>query len=136
MRGHPLGGPLPLILRALLAGPLLTGCLASDSPIALAGSAGAAVVIATAPGETLAFVPAATTATIATSGSIVVSFRNQSSLAHNLVFTSPLSAATRTIVEPGTGDELLLADVAPGAYPFVCTIHLGMAGVLTVRASG
>ena len=133
MRGHPLGGPLPLILRALLAGSLLTGCLASDSPGALAGPASAAVVIATAAGETLSFVPAATTAT---SGSIVVSFRNRSSLAHNLVFTSPLSAATRTIVEPGTGDELLLADVAPGAYPFVCTIHLGMAGVLTVRASG
>ena len=121
------------MLRALLAGPLLTGCFASDSPAAVAGPVGAAVLIATAPGETLAFVPAATTAT---GGSIVVSFQNRSSLAHNLVFTGPLSAATRTIVDPGTGDELLLADVAPGAYPFVCTIHLGMGGVLTVRASG
>lgn len=90
------------------------------------------MVITTSPGEALSFAPAAMSAT---SGPIAVSFRNRSSLAHNLVFTSPLSAATRTIVEPGTGDELLLVDVAPGAYPFVCTIHAGMAGVLTVEPS-
>jgi hypothetical protein len=50
-------------------------------------------------------------------------------------FTVGLAAATRTIVEPGTSDELLLRPPGPGAYPFVCTIHDGMAGTLIVRPS-
>jgi plastocyanin len=91
------------------------------------------VSIATAPGETLAFVPAETTVWAA--GPIAMTFRNGSSLSHNLVFTVGLTAATRTIVEPGSSDELLLRPPGSGAYPFVCTIHDGMAGTLIVRPS-
>ena len=40
---------------------------------------------------------------------------------------------TRTIVRPGTSDQLLLAPPPPGDYPFVCTIHDGMAGRLIVE---
>jgi plastocyanin len=119
-----------MIMRALLAGLLLMGCFASDSPAAVDRPAATSVTIATAPGEALAFVPAELT--IAGRGPIAVSFRNQSSLAHNLVFTGAPPAATRTIVEPGDGDEIVLDPGAPGRYPFVCTIHDGMAGVLVV----
>ena len=65
------------------------------------------MTITTAPGETLAFEPAETT--VAAAARVKLTFRNGSSLAHNLVFTGGLTGATRTIVEPGTSDELLLA---------------------------
>ena len=104
----------------------------SDSPGTAGRAPGGALTIATAPGDVLAFVPADPVVT--TAGSIALSFRNGSTLAHNLVFTDGLSAATRAIVEPGTDDNLLLEPNGPGAYRFVCTIHDGMAGVLLVEA--
>jgi plastocyanin len=92
------------------------------------------VTITTAPGDTLAFEPAETSIEVV--GPIAVTFRNGSSLPHNLTFGAGLIAATRTIVEPGTSDQLLVAPPASGTYRFVCTIHDGMAGTLVVRAAG
>lgn len=83
-----------------------------------------------AAGETTAFEPAETV--VAADGPILITFRNASTLPHNLTFTA-MSAATQTIVDPGTTDEVRLPTLAKGAYPFVCTIHEGMAGILTVR---
>jgi plastocyanin len=91
------------------------------------------VTITSAPGETLAFELAEPT--IRAGGPIIITFRNGSSLAHNVVFTSGLTGATRTIVEPGTSDEILLTRADPGAYPFACTIHEGMAGTLIVTGT-
>ncbi len=89
------------------------------------------VTITTAAGEAMTFDPAET---VAVPGApILLRFRNASSLPHNLTFTG-FGAATRTIVEPGTSDDLQLSPLAAGAYPFVCTIHEGMAGILTIRA--
>lgn len=96
-------------------------------------SAAVDVTITTAPGETLAFEPAETT--VRGVGAVAMTFRNGSSLPHNLVFTAGLTAATQTIVTPGTSERLLLVPPAPGAYPFVCTIHDGMAGTLIVQAT-
>ncbi len=90
------------------------------------------VTITTARGETTAFEPAETV--VAATGPISITFLNASSLPHNLTFIG-ITAATRTIVEPGASDELLLTPVAAGSYPFVCTVHEGMAGVLTVPAT-
>ena len=90
------------------------------------------MTITTAAGETTAFDPAETDA--APGAPISIMFRNVSSLPHNLTFTG-FSAATRTIVEPGTSDELVLSPLDAGAFPFVCTIHEGMAGILNVRAT-
>ena len=89
------------------------------------------VTIASAPGETLAYVPAQ--ASVVAPGAVLVTFRNESTLAHNLVFSEPIGAATRTIVEPGASDQVLLDSVAPGEHPYICTIHEGMAGVLIVE---
>ena len=92
------------------------------------------MTITTAAGETTSFDPAETA--VSAAGPIAITFRNRSSLAHNLVFTVGPTAATRTIVEPGTSDELLISALAPGTYPFVCTIHDGMSGTLIVRTTG
>ena len=88
------------------------------------------MTIASAPGEITAFVPADTI--VPTTGPLAITFRNASSLPHNLTFTAGATAATRTIVEPGTSDVLLLSALPPGAYAFVCTIHDGMKGTLTI----
>lgn len=128
MRRHPLidrsirlpGG----FLAALALGVGVAACSTATLPPT------AAVTISSAAGETLAFEPAEASAPAG--GPIRITFRNGSSLAHNLVFTAGLSAATRTIVDPGTSDELLLTGTAPGRYPFACTIHDGMRGTLVV----
>ena len=89
------------------------------------------MVVTTSPGETLSFQP--TQVIIQAPGPSAITFQNASSLPHNLTFTTGLTAATRTIVEPGGSDQVTLTPLAPGAYRFVCTIHEGMAGTLVVR---
>jgi plastocyanin len=64
----------------------------------------------------------------------MVNFRNVSTVAHNLTFTDGLTAATRTIVDPGVVEQLHIIPPRPGTYPFVCTIHAGMTGQLVVAA--
>ena len=131
MRRHPLTDGRWRLVGLLLVGPLLSTCVfAGSTPSALPPSTD--VTITTAPGDMLAFDPAEPS--VGAPGPIALTFRNGSSLPHNLTFTGALTAATRTIVEPGASDEVFLAPVAPGAYPFVCTIHDGMAGTLEVEA--
>jgi plastocyanin len=112
---------------------MLGGCSPTVPAASVASSAAVDVIITSAAGERPAFEPAETT--VDASGPVAMTFLNRSSLAHNLVFTAGLTGATRTIVEPGASDELLLVPPGPGTYPFVCTIHDGMAGTLVVRAS-
>ena len=132
MRGSPLTGRYGRILVGTLLASVVIAC--STVGLGANGSAATvAVTISSARGEATTFEPAR--ASVTASGAIAVTFRNDSSLPHNLTFTGALTAATRTIVEPGASDEVLLAPVAPGAYPFVCTIHDGMAGTLVVEAA-
>lgn len=124
MRRPPLSGRRSAFAVALVLVAL--GCAGeqgSPSP--------AAITISTAPGERLAFDPAQ--ATVTGPGMVEITFRNGSALAHNLVFTGTVEAGTRTIVEPDTEDEVVVDLSARGAYPFVCTIHDGMAGEVIVR---
>jgi plastocyanin len=135
VRRHPLtdrsprvGGALGLALVLLVSACRITGPAPDSTP-----PGGVSIAVGTAPGETLAFDPAEVAV-----GSVVpvtMTFRNHSSVPHNLVFTDGLSAATRTIVEPGTFDELHLLPPGAGVYRFVCTIHSEMAGRLVVGAS-
>jgi plastocyanin len=112
---------------------LVAACFgAPPAPIATP-SAATALMITTAPGDRLAFEPSEPRVTAR--GLITLTFQNASSMPHNLTFTAGLEAGTQTIVKPGTSDQLLLAPPPPGAYPFVCTIHEGMAGRLIVEAS-
>jgi plastocyanin len=88
------------------------------------------VSVRTAAGEHLAFEPA--DVSVPAGARVHVTFTNGSSFPHNLVFTSGITAATPTIVEPGESAQLAFRPAAPGSYIFVCTIHDGMHGTLTV----
>ena len=116
----------------LLVAALVAGCAAAGEPSPSAPAV-VGVSITTAPGERLEFDPAETT--IALARSVHVRFRNVSSLPHNLVFTGTLTASTRTIVAPGTADEVEVVLPGPGRYPFVCTIHVEMSGALIVEGA-
>jgi plastocyanin len=129
VRGYPLIGRRSQLLGGVLLALLVVGVAARTMSTAMPATA-VGVTISTAAGETLAFDPAEIT--VPAAGPITVTFRNGSTLAHNLVFTAGVTGATRTIVEPGTTDELVISPAAPGAYPFACTIHDGMAGTLIV----
>ncbi len=96
-------------------------------------SAQPAILIATAPGEHLAFEPAEVH--LADTGPLEIVFRNGSSLEHNLVFVRGVEARTRTIVASGTTESLSVQLERPGTYAFVCTIHEGMAGSITVEGA-
>jgi plastocyanin len=134
VRRYRLAGHLARFLAGSLVTLLLVGCIGAGPAATSIPPSSVDVTIATAPGETAAYDPAETVVNAAIP--IAITFRNASSVPHNLVFTEGVTAATRTIVEPGTADHLLLSPLGPGAYPFVCTIHDGMAGRLIVRAAG
>ena len=89
------------------------------------------LLVGVAAGEGLTFEPDAITAPPATL--VRVGLRNDSSQSHNLTFQAPISAATRTIVEAGASDSVTFVTPGPGSYIFVCTIHMGMTGTLTVE---
>lgn len=133
MRRHPVADLTRRALGATGTALLLAGCLAVGPRSTGTPSAPVSVTIGAAAGDTPAFEPAEVT--VQTDGPVVVVFRNGSSVAHNLVFTAGVAAATRTIVEPGTSDRLVILPPNEGTYPFVCTIHEGMAGVLLVQSA-
>lgn len=135
MRRHPLTDRSSRGLGALglALGLLFSACQAAGPAPSSPAPGGVRIAVGTAPGETLAFEPAEIA--VGEVGPVTVTFRNHSSVAHNLVFTEGLSASTRTIVEPGTFEELHLDPPGVGVYPFVCTIHSEMAGRLVVGGS-
>lgn len=112
---------------------LVAGCFGAPPAPSATTRAAVTATISTAPGDRLAFQPAETT--VQASGPIMLTFRNDSSLPHNMTFTAGVEAGTETIVRPGASDQILLAPPPPGAYPFVCTIHVGMAGSLIVETA-
>lgn len=89
------------------------------------------VNVTTAAGDHLAFEPAELA--VPAGAPLHLTFRNGSSVPHNLVFTTGTTAATDTIVLPGESQELTVGPLGAGDYRFVCTIHDGMAGTLTAK---
>ncbi len=67
---------------------------------------------------------------------VSVTFQNQASLPHNLTFGAPINVATGPVVDPGASETIEFDAPAPGDYMFMCTIHPGMEGTLTVEAAG
>jgi plastocyanin len=104
---------------------------AASTPAASPGGDPSQVTIGTDAGSELLFDPE--TVTVAGGGSIEISFENRSILPHNLTFQAPIDAATAPVVEPGAGETITFEAPAAGDYPFVCTLHPGMDGVLTVE---
>ena len=104
---------------------------AGPSASAPAGE-GTSLTIGTDTGAALLFEPTEVTAT--GGGEISVAFENRSTVPHNLTFNAPIDAATATIVPAGASETITFSAPEPGAYAFVCTLHPGMDGVLTVEA--
>jgi glucose/arabinose dehydrogenase/plastocyanin len=105
---------------------------ASPGASAPAGEGEAAsVTVGTDTGSALLFEP--TDVSVAGGGDISVVFENRSTVPHNLTFGPPIDAATATIVNAGASETITFAAPEPGTYDFVCTLHPGMDGVLTVE---
>jgi plastocyanin len=132
VRRHPLTQSSTRLVTAIGLAAALVGCQAT-SVTTQAPADGVRIAVATAPGETLSFDPEEVR--IGSVVPVTMTFRNRSSVAHNLTFTDGLAVATRTIVEPGVVEVLHIVPSAAGTYPFVCTIHAGMMGKLVVAAT-
>jgi plastocyanin len=85
--------------------------------------------IATDTGAAMRFVP--DSLTVAPNTGATIRFENVGTTPHNLTFEDG-SAASDTIVEPGTFHLVRIHGRAAGEYPFVCTIHPEMRGRLIV----
>jgi plastocyanin len=90
------------------------------------------VTVRTASGDQLAFAPSHVS--VPAGVRVHVTFTNASAFAHNLVFTTGIDVGTRSIVQPGESEQLAIEPALPGSYVYVCTIHEGMHGTLTVLA--
>jgi plastocyanin len=67
---------------------------------------------------------------------VAVTFENRASLPHNLTFGAPINVATAPVVDPGASETIEFDAPAPGDYTFMCTIHPGMEGTLTIEPAG
>jgi plastocyanin len=72
--------------------------------------------------------------TVPAGAKVQVTFENRATLPHNLTFNAPINVATSAVVAPGTTETIEFTAPAAGDYGFVCTIHPGMGGTLTVEA--
>ena len=116
------------LVATLLAAAAVGGCLQQSGP---AGSSPAVdLTVSSGAGDALVYRPAALAAPAATT--LRITFQNASSQAHNLTFQAPISVGTQTIVEAGAAEAISFRTPGPGDYAFVCTIHVDMAGTLTV----
>ena len=123
------GGPgLPTTLLAVII--LASSCTLTGDAVQVP-MADRELTVNSAVGDTLAFVP--DTVTAKHGETVRITFRNVSSLDHNLTLQAPISVGTRTIVEAGSTDAVTLLTPGPGQYVFVCTIHMGMSGTLAVE---
>jgi plastocyanin len=113
-------------LAALIAGIAiaLAGCGTAGSTAAPEHD----LMIETAAGGSLRFLPEHASANAAR---LRVLFRNVSTEPHNLTFQD-IDARTDTIVAPGGSQVVQLVAPGPGVYRFLCTIHPGMGGDLTI----
>ena len=130
MRRHPLTVRRDHAARVVGLTLLVAGC-ALGAQAGPSASSPAAVTVTTAPGESLAFVPS--DVSVPARAAVRLTFHNASAVAHNLIFTTGIDAATDTIVEPGTSETLSIGPLADGTYRFVCTIHEEMTGELSVE---
>lgn len=105
----------------------------STAPSASAGSGDAAVTIGTDTGAALVFDP--TTASVPSGAQVSLTFENRATVPHNLTFRAPIDKATSTTVAGGEAETIEFTAPEPGDYPFVCTLHPGMDGTLTVTAA-
>jgi plastocyanin len=106
---------------------------ATSAPVPSSSTSSSAVeiTVGTDTGAELKFDPAVLT--VAAGAKVRVTFANRATVPHNLTFKDPINLATSTVVEPGTSGTVEFTAPSAGDYEFVCTLHPGMAGTLTVQ---
>ena len=105
----------------------------SESAAPTEGEAGGEVVeitVGTDAGTELLFDP--TEVSVPAGATVRLTFVNESTVPHNLTFGEPINAATATIVDPGAEETIEFIAPEAGEYTYVCTLHPGMDGTLTV----
>jgi plastocyanin len=127
-------------LRGLLAVGVLMMALALVGCGGGGGGAGTdtqtgpqTVNVGTDTGAALQFEPANVQAPANTAIRLVFT-NNSDSQPHDLTFQDgAITAATSPNIPPGGSETLEFTTPGPGEYRFICTIHPGMEGVLTVQ---
>lgn len=103
----------------------------SSSPGGGGSGETAATTIGTDTGSELRFDPAEVT--VPAGAEVELTFRNVSTVPHNLTMQDGIDAATSTVVAAGATETISFTAPDPGSYAFVCTLHPGMDGTLTVE---
>jgi plastocyanin len=133
-RGLLTGGALALALTLSACGGGEGGNTGGTDGGAAGGGTGGAttITIGTDKAAELVFIPETAEAPANTPVQLI--FNNQSdSQPHNLVFQEGITAKTSDLVAAGASETLEFTTPGAGEYTFVCTIHPGMDGVLTVK---
>ena len=117
--------------RSRLGLVVLAAGIGATVAISAANPSAMELRVATAPGAVNTFVP--DRLIVAGASRVLLRFENRSSEPHNFTLLEPLTARTSTIVEPGATESIEFETPATGTYPFVCTIHDRMTGVLLVE---
>ena len=73
-----------------------------------------------------------TEVSVPSGATVRLTFVNESTVPHNLTFDDQISAATAQIVQPGEEETIEFVAPEAGEYTYVCTLHPGMEGILTV----
>ena len=120
-------GAAALLLVAVIGGLSLLG----GGGGAQAATPAITIAVGTGEGASLEFEPTAIEAPANTA--VALTFTNQSTLPHNLTFQEGFTAATSPNVAGGAAETINFQTPGPGTYTFVCTIHPGMEGTLTVQ---
>src|SRR5688500_3176301 len=118
-----------LLATVALVAAMACGCIRADMASPAATTA-LELTVGSAAGAAPAFAPGRLRAPAGAHGRTTC--RHDSTQPPGLTFQAPISIATMTIVEPGMSDAVDLLTPGPGTYPFVCTIHVGMSGTLTI----
>lgn len=129
IRGFLAGGVLALALVLTACGGGTSG---SGTGAGATAPGPAAITIGTDTGTALKFEPA--TATAPANTPVTLTFTNNStSVPHNLKFQEGITAGTADNVAAGASETINITTPGAGSYKFICSIHPGMEGTLTVQ---
>lgn len=127
-RGFLTGSALALSLTLVACG----GGGGGNGNTGTSPSSPTAITIGTPTDASLAFDP--TTAEAPANTPVRLTFTNKSTvLPHNLKFSDGITAGTSDLVAAGASETIEFTTPGAGSYKFVCNIHPGMEGTLTVK---
>jgi glucose/arabinose dehydrogenase/plastocyanin len=111
--------------------PSASAPASSATPSGEAGGEVVEITVGTDAGSELLFDPLEVS--VPAGATVRLTFVNESTVPHNLTFGEPINVATATTVPPGEEETIEFVAPEPGEYEFVCTLHPGMEGTLTVE---